>query len=498
MIIATTVLLLVLCHQQYGGVQLNVAASASVIEMVTPSDGESTLKPNAKTDANTIIRAAFNSTIVYNRLAFLTDTFGPRFSGTSVLESALDWIKDEAENEDGFSVTEQTVMVPVWVRGKEYANLISPRHKSLRILGLGGSVGTNGHPIQAKVLVVSSFDDLEKQKLNVSGKIVVYNEEFVSYSQTADYRYFGASRAQQYGAVAALIRSISPFGLQTPHTGSSEPTTIPAVAITLEDAQMFARMQARGQDVEIELYMEAHTLPDSPSRNLILEIEGSRFPDEYVIVSGHTDSWDIADGASDDGGGAFVSWEALRLIKSSGLKPDRTIRAVLFVNEENGARGGQQYASDYSYTLSKTSIALEADTGTFTPDGISFLGSSKARRILKYVGKELLAGIGSGNVSGEGVGEDISYLCETGVPCGNLNVFDPRTSHLSTNPCLPYSQPPYPAFNENVYLEGGYFWYHHTDADTIDKISPEQLQHSAATLGVWIYSIANLPELLPR
>jgi hypothetical protein len=328
-IAATTVLLLVLCHQQYGGVQLNVVASASVIDMVTTSDGESTLKPNAKTDANAIIRAAFNSTIVYTRLAFLTDTFGPRFSGTSALESALDWIKDEAENGDGFSVKEQTVMVPVWVRGKEYANLISPRHKSMRVLGLGGSVGTNGHPIQAKVLVVSSFDDLEEHKLNVSGKIVVYNEEFVSYSETADYRYFGASRAQQYGAVAALIRSISPFGLQTPHTGSSEPTTIPAMAITLEDAQMFARMQARGQDVEIELYMEAHTLPDSPSRNLILEIEGSRFPDEYVIVGGHTDSWDIADGAIDDGGGGFVSWEALRLIKSSGFANNFSIAAAV-------------------------------------------------------------------------------------------------------------------------------------------------------------------------
>jgi len=137
-IAATTVLFLVLCHQQYGGVQLNVVASASVIDMVTTSDGESTLKPNAKTDANAINRAAFNSTIVYTRLAFLTDTFGPRFSGTSALESALDWIKDEAENGDGFSVKEQTVMVPVWVRGKEYANLISPRHKSMRVLGLGG------------------------------------------------------------------------------------------------------------------------------------------------------------------------------------------------------------------------------------------------------------------------------------------------------------------------------------------------------------------------
>jgi carboxypeptidase Q len=302
-------ILLLLRFQQW------VQASTSVIQMAT--EGEIQLKINAKGDADTVIHAAFNTTIVYERLAYMTDTFGPRFSGTPALESALDWIKVQAQR-DGLSVKEQPVMIPVWVRGREYANLISPRHKSMHVLGLGGSVGTNGQIVQAKVLVVSSFDDLERQKDNVKGKIVVYNVEFVSYSKTVVYRVYGASKAQQYGAVAALVRSISPFGLQTPHTGSSEPTTIPAMAITLEDAQMFARMQARGQEVEIELYMEAHTLPDAQSRNLILEIEGTHFPSEYVIVGGHTDSWDIADGAMDDGGGAFVAWEALRLIKSSG------------------------------------------------------------------------------------------------------------------------------------------------------------------------------------
>jgi carboxypeptidase Q len=488
----TTVLLnilLLLWFQQW------VQASTSVIQMAT--EGEIQLKINAKGDADTVIHAAFNTTIVYERLAYMTDTFGPRFSGTPALESALDWIKVQAQT-DGLSVKEQPVMIPVWVRGREYANLISPRRKSMHVLGLGGSVGTNGQIVQAKVLVVSSFDDLERQKDNVKGKIVVYNVEFVSYGKTVVYRVNGASKAQQYGAVAALVRSISPFGLQTPHTGSSEPTTIPAMAITLEDAQMFARMQARGQEVEIELYMEAHTLPDAQSRNLILEIEGTHFPSEYVIVGGHTDSWDIADGAMDDGGGAFVAWEALRLIKSSGLHPDRTVRAILYVNEENGARGGQQYAHDYSDTLSKTSIALESDVGTFTPDGISFLGSTKAQSILEYMGHQLLGGIGSGNVSGEGIGEDISYMCVTGVPCGNLNVLDPRVGTESNNPCAPYSQPPYPLLTEDEFPRDGYFWYHHTEADTIDKLSPEQLQHAAATLGVWIYSIANLPTLLPR
>lgn len=296
--------------------QCEVQASMAVTEM--PTIEELQLGATPKQDAETIIRAAFNTTIVYDRLAYMTDTFGPRFSGTPGLESALDWIKEHAQ-EDGVFLREEHVMIPHWVRGREYANLVSPRRKSMRILGLGGSVGTNGQTIQAKVVVVSSFDELEEQKNNLRGKIVVYNEEFVSYDATVEYRLTGPARAEKYGAVAALIRSISPYGMQTPHTGATSPSGIPAVAITLEDAKMFGRMQSRGQDIEIELYMEAHTLPDAPSRNLILEIEGSRWPDEYVVLGGHTDSWDIADGAMDDGGGAFVAWEAVRLIKTSGL-----------------------------------------------------------------------------------------------------------------------------------------------------------------------------------
>ena len=446
-------LLLVLCLHHAA-----VLTTSSSILKVSPP-GESLLPSAAKEDADKIIRAAFNTTIVYDRLAYMTDTIGPRFSGTPELERAIDWIHAAAEQGDGLTVKAEPVIVPRWVRGNEYANLLVPRRKSMRILALGGSVGTNGTTLRGSVIVVSSFDDLEKQKDQIGGKIVVYNQEFVSYGETVQYRVSGAERAEAYGALAALVRSVTPFGIHTPHTGSTHESSIPAVSITVEDAKMFARMQARGQKMEIELYLEAHTLPDVQSRNLILEVPGSKYPDEFVVLGGHTDSWDIADGAMDDGGGAFVAWEALRLIHTLGLRPDRTIRAVLWTNEENGARGGQAYANDHISELDKHSIALESDVGTFTPHGLSFAGSDEARKIVTAIGKQLLSGIGSGNVSGVGVGEDAYYLLERGVPSGSLYTVDVRQGDDSNNPCAPFSQAPYPQFNENNFGKSGYFWY---------------------------------------
>ncbi|KAJ7526660.1 hypothetical protein O6H91_16G017500 [Diphasiastrum complanatum] len=425
----------------------------------------------------------------------MTDTYGPRLSGSSALERALDWVKEEMEK-DGLKVQEEKVKVPCWVRGHEYATLLSPRVKSLRMVGLGGSVGTpNGKPLVAKVLVVSSFEDLKKREIEAKGKIVVFNVPFQNYGTTVNYRYSGPEAAEKEGAVAALVRSISPFGLQTVHTGEMGTAGIPSAAVSLEDAEMFARMQARGQEVVIELYMEAHTLPDQLSRNLILEIEGSEKPNEIVVFGGHMDSWDIADGAMDDGGGAMVSWEVIRVLHNLKLTPKRTLRAVLFVNEENGAKGAQQYFQDHEHELNLTSIAIETDEGTFTPYGISFQGSKAARAILNDIGMGLLSTIGAGNVTGSGVGTDIAYVCDQGVPCGNLLVLDPRIGNLSNNPCNGFSHPPYPEADP---LKSAYFWYHHTEADTVDKLSPQQLQHCAAALGVWTYSIANLNSLLPR
>jgi carboxypeptidase Q len=445
--------LLVLCLHHAG----ILATSSSILQVSPP--GENLLSSAAKEDAEKIIEAAFKTTIVYDRLAYMTDTIGPRFSGTPALERAIDWIQAAAEQEDGITVKTEPVMVPRWVRGNEYANLLVPRRKSMRILALGGSVGTNGTTLRGSVIVVSSFDDLESHKDQIKGKIVVYNQNFVSYGETVEYRVNGASRAEAHGALAALIRSVTPYSIQTPHTGSTHASSIPAVSITLEDAKMFARMQARGQSMEIELYLEAHTLPDVPSRNLILEVAGSKHPDEFVVLGGHTDSWDIADGAMDDGGGAFVAWEAVRLIKTLGLRPDRTIRAVLWTNEENGARGGQAYANDHISELDKHSIALESDVGTFTPHGLSFAGSEKARKIVAAIGKQLLSGIGSGNVSGVGIGEDVSYLTEHGVPSGSLYTEDVRQGNDSNNPCVPFSHAPYPQFNEENFGRSGYFWY---------------------------------------
>lgn len=474
-----------------------VSLSTAIIQLPF-SSWEAEKHKNAQMDADAIIEAALSSDFIYERLAYITDTFGPRLSGSVALEKALNWTKEEMIK-DGLNVQEEPVQVPCWVRGHEYARLISPREKNVRIAGLGGSIGTpDGKPLVANVLVVASFDELEAaaNRSEVEGRIIVYNEEFEGYGTTVLYRTTGAQRAEKYGAVAALVRSVSPFGLQTVHTGSSNAASIPTAAITLEDALMFSRMQARGQDMVLELYMEAHTLPDQTSRNLIVEIQGYEKPEEVVVFGGHMDSWDIADGAMDDGGGAFVSWEAIRVINSLGLKPKRTVRAVLFVNEENGAMGGQQYYENHVHEMNLTSFAIETDEGNFSPYGISFNGSDTARAILQNMGEELLGSLGAGNVTGNDYGTDISYMCEQGgVPCSSFKTLDPRIGDYANNPCLGFSNPPFPEPDVQM---SAYFWYHHTEADTIDKLSSEQLQRCAAALAVWTYSIANLNSLLPR
>ncbi|KAG6552889.1 hypothetical protein Mapa_005544 [Marchantia paleacea] len=475
-------------------VRVVLATSRSESVLALPVS-ESWISVRTKSDADAIIKEAFSTSTVYDRLAYITDTFGPRLSGSTALESALDWAKDQAQK-DGLKVYEEAVKIPSWVRGREYASLLSPRTKNIRIAGLGGSISTpDGKPLVAKALVVRSFDELETINRQAEGRIIIFNVEFVDYGTTVAYRSNAASRAEKYGAVAVLVRSISPFGLQTVHTGVMNDAGIPAAAITLEDAKMFERMQKRNQDVVIELYMEAHTLPDRLSRNLIIEIEGSEKPQELVVFGGHMDSWDIADGAMDDGGGAFISWEVIRLLKVLGLKPKRTLRAILFVNEENGSKGAISYANKHQHEANLTSMAIESDIGTFTPIGISITSSKEARTILTDIGQQLLSGIGSGNVTGTEYGEDVSYLAEQGIPAGSLQVMDPRIGDHANNPCRGFGDG---VSGETEPLKSAYFWYHHTEADTIDKLDPEQLQHCAATMAVWTYAVANLDSLLPR
>lgn len=425
-------------------------------------------------EAEKIISTALNGDDRFEYLTLFADTFGHRFSGSESLEKSIDWIVEQMQK-DGFDrVFTQEVMVPRWVRGQESATLISPRKKNLPMLGLGGSVGTPKGGLEAGVLVVSSFDDLKAKADQAEGKIVLYDVPFTSYGQTVQYRLNGAVEAAKAGAVASLIRSVGPYSMKTPHTGTSRyqegVKKIPHAAITLEDAAMIHRMSSRGETIRIRLKMEAKTLADVPSRNIIAEIKGSEKPEKIVVLGGHIDSWDVGQGAMDDAGGCFAAWEALRIMKETGLKPRRTVRLVMWTNEENGLRGANAYRDmvKKNGTLDHHILAMESDGGVFEPRGFGFSGSDEAFALISEIGK-LLQPIGSGNITRGGGGADIGPIMREGVPGMGLVVDGSR-----------------------------YFWYHHTAADTIDKLSAEEYNKCIATLAVMAYVAADMEQTLPR
>ena len=422
--------------------------------------------------ANRLIHTATNSPFGFKRLETLCDTFGPRFTGSANLENAIDWCMKEMKK-DGFkNVHGEKVKVPRWVRGRESATLISPRHRALPMMGLGGSVGTPKEGITAEVLVVKSFEDLKTKTEQAKGKIVLFNLPFTEYRETVIVRRLGAIEASKAGAVASLIRSVGPFSMQSPHTGNmaykDEVKKIPHAALSLEDAEMLARMQARGEKLKIQLNMEAHMLPDGYSRNVIADIPGAEHPEQIVIVSGHIDSWDVGQGAMDDGGGCVASWEAARLMLKLGLKPKRTIRVVLWTNEENGIRGAKEYARRHANDLKNHVLAIESDSGVFNPTGFGFLGSGKGMETIQAVGK-LLNPIQAGEIKKGCRGADVLKLITGGVPAMHLEVDREK-----------------------------YFWFHHTDADTTDKLDPAEFNLCVASMAVMAFTVADLKETLAR
>lgn len=424
-------------------------------------------------EARDIIDAATNDKEAFQTLTYFVDKFGPRFSGTENLENSIDWIIKEMKKQPFDDVRAQEIMVPRWIRGEESATLLSPRKKDLPMLGLGGSIGTPEGGIEAEVLVVESFDDLKEKEERAKGKIVVYNVPFTSYGKTVQYRYRGAIEAAKAGAVASLIRSVGPYSMQTPHTGNSSYEEgikkIPQAAITLEDAALLHRLQQMGEKIKIRLSMEAESKPDVPSRNIIAEIKGTEKPEEIVVLGGHIDSWDVGQGAMDDAGGCFAAWEAVMLMKKLGLRPKRTIRVVMWTNEENGLRGANAYRDmvQENGTLENHVLAIESDAGVFEPRGFGFGGSDKAYEMVKKIG-ELLEPIDSEMVSRGGGGADIGPIMREGVPGMGLLVDNSR-----------------------------YFWYHHTAADTIDKLDEEEYQKCIAAMAVMAYVVADMPERLP-
>ncbi|HMA19889.1 MAG TPA: M28 family peptidase, partial [Gemmatimonadaceae bacterium] len=307
---------------------------SAALVFVTPAimNAQTPIADAYRPTANRLIAAALADSSAWNKLAELTDKFGPRLSGSASLESAIDWILAQMKSDGLQNVRGEPVMVPKWVRGEESASLISPRAATLHMIGLGRSIGTSKDGITAPVMVVNNFDELTSRAAEAKGKIVLFDVPFTTYGQTVRYRGGAANAASRAGAVAALIRSVSSFSMQNPHTGAmqydSTVKKIPVAALSVEDAMMVHRMINRGDNVVINLKMSGQTFPDAPSRNIVAEIRGSEKPDEVVVIGGHIDSWDVGQGAMDDGGGVVAAWQALKLIKTLGLHPKRTIRVV--------------------------------------------------------------------------------------------------------------------------------------------------------------------------
>jgi carboxypeptidase Q len=420
--------------------------------------------------ASRLIGAALADRFAWIRLAELTDTIGHRLSGSPELERAIAWAMDEMKRDGLEHVRSEKVMVPHWVRGRESAEIVEPSPHAIAMLGLGDSVGTPSDGIQAEALVVRGFGELEDKSALARGRIVVLNVPFTGYDETVHFRVAGASRASRHGAVAVLVRSIGPAGQRLPHTGVMQYATdapkIPAAAIASEDAERLQRMSDRGSRVVLRLRMDAHFESDAESANVIGELRGRERPEEVVVVGGHLDSWDVGAGASDDGGGCVVTWEALRLMKKLGLRPRRTVRVVLWTNEENGSRGGLAYRDAHRAELSKHVAMLESDIGVFKPTGFGFSGTERARATVRAIAT-LLDGIGASKIGPVGGGADIGPSVETArIPALSLEV------------------------------DGPYFAIHHTEADTVDKIDPLELAKCAAAVAVMTYVIADLPHRL--
>ena len=452
-----------------------LALCASLISCTIENSSSAKLGVIAKQyqkNGDLIIDRAMSDFEGYERLGEMLDTFGHRLSGSSNLEKTLEWIIDTMKKDGLENVHGEEVMVPKWVRGREYARMSAPWGKDLAMLGLGGSVGTGGKELEGEVLVVSNFDELKQRAKDAKGKIILYNVPFTTYGKTVQYRYRGASEAAKVGAIASLVRSVGPYSMNTPHTGTSAyedgVKKIPHAAITLEDAAMMGRMSRLGLKIKVTLYMEARSFGDVPSQNVMGEIRGSEYPDEVIVLGGHIDSWDVGEGAHDDGGGCVAAWHAVKLIKDLGLKPKRTIRAVMWTNEENGLRGGEAYRDNYINDLDNHILAMESDAGVFKPSGFGFTGSDEAFAILQDIGT-LLTKIDSGVITKGGGGADIGPIMREGVPGMGLKVDGTR-----------------------------YFWYHHTAADTFDKVDKDEFNRCVATMAVMAYVVADMNDKLPR
>lgn len=436
-------------------------------------------------------QAALQSDYALRQTAYLSNNIGARLTGSMQAERAVQYVAEEMKK-IGLDVRLQKLTVPHWVRGEERAELIEfsgmaqGTTQKIVVTALGGSIATAAPDgVTAEVIVVNSFEELNRLgREKVEGKIVLFNYKFdrelqnsgyggAAYGQATQYRGGGASAAARLGAVAVLVRSAGGSQNRLAHTGSLryDPNTnkIPAAATSFEDAELIAYLAKMGK-VRLRLVLTPQTLPDTTSYNVIADLKGSEKPAEIVIVSGHLDSWDLGTGALDDACGVAVSMQVPYLLKQLKIRPKRTIRVIAWMNEENGLVGGRIYASEEEENIGKHFAAIESDLGASHPLGFNFTGKPEVLPFLTPISNILLEqGAGLSQLQAGGVGADIGPLTQKGVP-SFAPWFDQRT----------------------------YFNYHHTAADTFDKINPKELAEVGSLMAVLSYGLANLEQPLPR
>src|SRR5947209_4447655 len=447
----------------------------------SPSATLALYSPHTLAELKQLQQAALKSDYAYKQVAHLANNIGPRLSGSAQAAKSVEYVASELKS-IGCEVQLEKLMVPHWVRGEETAGLVqfpgqaNNTTQKIVLCALGASVATPANGITADIIAVRNFDELKSlPRDKVAGKIVLFNYSFdkqmaaegrgnEAYGEAVVYRSDGPSAAARQGAVACLIRSVGGADYRLPHTGqtnyANDAPKIPAGAVTAEDADLIADLVREGP-VKMKLVLTPQTLADVESANVIGEIKGSEHPEQVIIVSGHLDSWDLGTGAIDDGAGVAVSMEAANLIQKLHLKPKRTIRVIAWMNEENGSAGSKQYAKDHG--KENHFAAMETDGGTGHPLGINIRGTPEVKKMLAPVAA-ILQESGAGSLAlVEHCGADIEPLEKAGVPS-----FSP------------------------IQDSRFYFNYHHTAADTLDKIVPKELAENSAVVAVAAYALANM------
>jgi carboxypeptidase Q len=457
----------------------------AAIPQMTPAQQEN-FSTQLLDELSAIRDAALADDYAYRELAYLTENIGPRSSGSAQAKAAVDYVAAQLR-QLGLEVQLEEVKVPHWLRGAESAELTeypgqaTGTSQKVVLTALGGSTSTPADGISADVVVVNNFDELSKLGRNgVAGKIVLFNElfdkqkaagglAFVAYGEAVRYRAMGGKAAADLGAVASLVRSVGNADYRLPHTGFSVPSGIPQGAVTAEDADLIAHLSSQGK-VRMHLTLTPQKLPDTTSYNVIADLKGTEHPEQVVIVSGHLDSWDLGTGAIDDAAGVAVAMEAAEVLQKLHLHPKRTLRVIAWMDEENGGAGSQTYTKEHTKDFSNHVVAIESDSGAAHPLGFESKVTPAAADLLRPA-LNVLQSFGATALQPTAYppGADIAGMSEAGVPALGLRQ-DGRT----------------------------YFNYHHTAADTLDKVVPTELRENAAAMAVMGYALASMKDPLPR